>query len=214
MSKQSTFSKDESVGQGEKSNNIWIYVIAAIGITVLLALFLSQNQGGGGGGGGAGSIPTTLTANVELNVPFDAATSPDLQTVSEVREALRQRGFEDVELITFFNLAGEFLDAVVIEGESEEIFPSYSTFFYAENTDTIYVLIINNGRIVVKTPFATEAMPDAFVVLSETDFLTDYDSEENTFEYHVPSDREVILVQVPVINRHLLEALTEEDLEL
>jgi len=195
------------------SSNVWIFVVAAIGIIVIAVMIISQSTGGGGGAGDTSSIVTTPTADVELNVPFDAATSPDLQTVSETREALRQRGFEDVELLVFFDIEGEFLDSMAIDSDSDEIFPTYGTLFYSETTSIIFAFIINNGRIVVKTPFVDESDPDKFVVLSETSFMTEYNPEANTFRYHIPTD-EVILVEVPIISRQLLETLLEEDIGL
>jgi len=201
--------------QNEKSNSIWIYIIGVVGLLLIAALFLSQNQGGGGGAGDVGSIPTTPTANVELNVPFDAATSPNLQTVSEAREFLYQRGFEGFGLLAFYDIRGYYLGAVQLEEDSTEKYPTYSAFIHSESTDTIFVVLINNGRLYARTPFESERYPDSIVLLAETDFITAYDSRLNTFEYLIPPDNEDVLVKtVPTINREFLDNLRAEELEL
>ena len=199
----------------QASKNAWIYIVGFLGAVGIVLLLLSQGSGGFGGSAGFigdVSLITTPTADAGLNVPFDVASSPDLQSVSEARESLANRGFEDFELLTFFNIDGDYLGPSVLESAPSEMFPAYSLLFHCETTDTVFALNLINGHLHVKTPFVLADNPDALVMIVETDFMTGYDPDTDTFVHHVPAEDEALVIRVPTITSQFLESLTPEEI--
>jgi hypothetical protein len=86
--------------------------------------------------------------------------------------------------------------------------------YQSEKSALLWVIYITNGEYYVKTPFSSLKNPNAVVVLSETDYVTSYDPDTNTYQKLIPSEDEMEVRKVPHIDKKLLDGLSEKDFGL
>jgi len=208
-------------------NKVLIIVFGAL-VVVVLGIFFIANSGGSGGGGGGVPSGGTPTANngtsaqpktpkdvsqVTLDASFDAETSPDVPTVTEVRQEMRSRGFENYTVNSAYSIGGEFLGYEVIEGDSGDKHPTYVIEYVAKNNNPWFIYVINGCYFAVPLFEVNRSPTDAEIIVSETDFLTQYNGDDNTYINLVPGANEVIVIRVPVIDEVTLDSLTAKELE-
>jgi hypothetical protein len=189
-----------------KSNIVKILVVV-FGVLALLALgllllFISRDDNL--------SNPKDIS-QVVLDQPFDASTSTDIPTVTEVRKELALRGLDGARLTVDYDINGEYFSPITLTNNSDDRYPSYIIQYSSEDNHPWYIYI-NNGNYFA-TPLAERVNENKEIIITETDYLTSYDGGPNTFTNAVPPAGEVLLKKVKVIDKATLDGLTAAELK-
>ena len=227
----------------KKKSKIWIpivigVVVVAVAVAAVL-LLLPKNEGEGGkdqagnaqnGGSGGSNTPTfdmsvphkveppnaeeLLDSYGEIRSKTPAADSQQVQSESVLVNDLESRYLADAEIITEYNMSGEYLGENDIYRYSDELHPIYTTYYVASSGE-IWVITVVNG-VMMAEPFSynyggnnSNKVP---VIVTETDSIYSYDGTTNTFFDFVPDSSKLRMVKVDKINRETLEGLTSDKL--
>lgn len=138
--------------------------------------------------------------------------SDAVQSQAEVRSQLANRGFEDVEISSDYDIDGNYTGGELDENASDKR-PSY-VVNYISADDVIWYMYINDGKYFAVPMAIGGVSPDKEVVLSETDYITRYDGTANTYsDLSFGQLGDVIAVKVDRIDRETLDSYTGERLE-
>jgi hypothetical protein len=212
-----------------KSNKIIAIVFGALVVLVLI-IFFAANSGGGGGGGGAagGGAPSSSAAQttedgtqpsapkdisqVATDEAFDAQTSPDVPTVTEVRKDLEARGLQEALITADFSIDGVYSSPVELTQDSNDKYPSYLVQ-YMSASDILWFIYINNGGYFARPMLEIGNSERTPIIVSETDYVTEYDGNDNTFTNATPPADTLIVVKVDLIDKATLDGLTQAELD-
>jgi hypothetical protein len=215
----------------ESNSNKTIAIVFGVLVLLVLVIFFAANSGGGGGGGGGaagGGTPSSNTAsttedNTQPSTPkdqsqatmgesFDAETSADVPTVTEVRGDLEDRGLQEALLTADFSIDGSYSSPMELEQDSNDKYPSYLAQ-YMSASDIPWYIYINNGSYFARPMVEIGSSTHAPIIVSETDYVTEYDGNDNTFMNAIPTTNTLILVKVNHIDKTTLDDLTQAELD-
>ena len=149
----------------------------------------------------------------EVQKKYDINSSENVLTEKELINILSERGFDEYPVETNYSMDGKYYDSKIISQNSTEKHPMYETYF-ASSTNSIWYIETVNGSIYASS-FSYNFQEDLKVpvILSESDYITSYDSATNQFFEVIPDSDEMIVKVVPKIDAELLESLTIEEID-
>lgn len=226
--------------EGKKSK-VWIVIVigvlAVALITAGILLALPKNGDGGvqdptaqGSGGGGSNTPTfdmsvphkveppdaeaLLESYGQILSKTPAADSQQVQSESGLVSDLDSRGLWQFEIVSEYNMSGEYLGESGISSSSNALHPRYSTYYQATNGE-LWVITCTNG-VITAEPFGYNYVDNdgtrVPVMVTETDSICSYDGITNTFFDFVPDATVIRLVKVEKIDSQTLEGLTNAQL--
>ena len=141
-----------------------------------------------------------------------ATESDTIQTEQEIIDFLNQRGFSQFPITQDYYMNGE-LSGAVVESETPNSYPSYTTSYITDNGD-VWTINVINGRITAfPETYNFNSDLDAPVIISEKMSIMSYDSITNTFFETVPNSDVLIVKTISVIDAQALEKLTIEEID-
>lgn len=151
--------------------------------------------------------------NADILSTEKASEANTLLTESEAIMYLAERGFGSYSVTTTYSASGEYVEETKISGTSSEKHPMYGTIYVSSNGEIWNITIVNN--IITAFPMNYNYGQNLViqVMLSETEYITSYDSEKDKFYKINPHDDVLILKTVPRIDADTLENLTFGDID-
>lgn len=143
----------------------------------------------------------------------NVSDSEDTLTETEAIALLQDRGFDQYKITSDFSADGTFIDETeAVEGKASK-HPMYQTVYVTEagNAWSVYVV---DGEVFANPLFYNlESGLESELLISETETLTSYDSETNTFYVTVPKSSGAIVKTVNSIDADTLDELTVEEID-
>lgn len=163
--------------------------------------------------------PKNLTREVSDSYVFketvieriNAATSPDVPQVYEVVTSLADRGFQDCELTSAYDMNGAMQQDEALEPTSEDKHPLYNAL-YVTPEGRMWVVYVCNGSFMANPLFMYDPTKVP-VLLVEEEWVTSYSSNANEFIRTVPDESELTVKRVQHIDAETLDGLDEEGVE-
>lgn len=196
-----------------------IFVVLGVLALLVIALFFIATSGGGSGSGSDTESPSAPTqagdaaqsTELKMDEEFDVASSPNVPTVTEVRQSLTDRGLGESALTVDFDITGNYSAATIIDQDSDEKYPSYVVQYLTEEGNP-WLIYINDGNHYALPLFQIGDGSGVPIIVSETDYVTGYNGANNTFKNSVPNVDDYIVKKVSVIDKATLDGLTAEEL--
>lgn len=144
----------------------------------------------------------------------DAATSPDVPSVSTVYQEVEQRGFDEAEVQADFDINGTYHDPETVDEASGEKYPSYS-MYYTSTQNVIWIVFVNDGNYIAVA--LGEDGGETFqkeIILTESSTITQYDGTRNQFsEFDISQIDDAVCIQVARIDKDTLDSYSPTQLE-
>ena len=150
--------------------------------------------------------------NSKVVSKIDINDSKNVTTEADTITLLKNRGFEDIQITTNYNMDGEYFDDEEI-AQSTTKHPIYQTYYQTENGEIWTIFVINGTVTANPVIYNMQSELNAQVVIAETDTVVSYDSTTNQFYETIPNESELILKKVSAINAKTLESLTGEEID-
>lgn len=151
--------------------------------------------------------------NAEIIAQYNAKESKFVTSEKETYELLLERGFDDYAITTIYNMDGEFLSDEIIDAESDETHPMYSTY-YAPASDSIWLINVVNGSITASPVLYNQDSKDTVeTMIVEDDILMAYDGPLNKFYEIIPYESFAKLKKVERIDADTLKNLSVEEID-
>jgi hypothetical protein len=149
----------------------------------------------------------------EIRKIYSVDSSESIQTEEKLVDMLSERGFDQYDVETNYSMDGEYYDSKVVSDDSTEEHPIYETYFVSAD-ESMWSIEIVNGSIYA-SPFSYNLEEDLQVpvILSETEYITFYDSATNQFFEVIPDSSEMIVKVVTKIDAEMLEGFTTEEID-
>lgn len=147
--------------------------------------------------------------NSEIIKKYNVIESETIQNETQISQDITQRGFDINQTTCDYSIDGTYLGTQNIS-DSQEKHPMYETIYVSSNGDIWNVISINGYIIANPVSYNMNSDLNRQTILSESETIIGYDSENNIFYETIPEDSELIVKIVDVINAETLDALTEE----
>lgn len=139
--------------------------------------------------------------------------SEQIYNEKEVLELLNDRGFTEYEITTEYSMDGEYYDSVTVSQESKEEHPIYSAYYISDSEMIWNVTVVNDTVIASPISYNLELETGVQVIVSESEYITGYDSVTNMFYEIEPKKIFAEVISVEVIDSKTLDELTYEKIE-
>lgn len=139
--------------------------------------------------------------------------SKDIHNEKDATENFSGRGFDNLSIITNYDMDGEYYDDVEISTDSSKKHPFYKTI-YISSTNEIWVIMEINGFVFANPiSYNEQSQGKAPVLISETETIISYANQSGVFYETIPNDDEVTVITVDHIDAETLEKLTVEEID-
>lgn len=139
--------------------------------------------------------------------------SEQIYNEKEVFELLTDRGFTEYEITTEYSMDGEYYDAVTVSQESKEEHPIYSVYYISDSEMIWNVTVVNDTVMASPISYNLELETGVQVIVSESEYITGYDSVTNMLYEIEPKETFAKVISVEVIDSKTLDELTYEKIE-
>lgn len=147
---------------------------------------------------------------------IEVADSADVMTEATASNNLTERGFNAYPITYEYDMSGKLVsgqEEMEITPGSEEKHPTYQTAFHADNGETWMIYVINGVVMANPLSYNFSGNKSVATLVSESEWLTSYDSHSNSFYETVPKESEVRVIVVPKIDAETLNKLTSEEMD-
>ena len=131
--------------------------------------------------------------------------SDDVLSEAEVVELLTARGFDTASISTYYSMDGEYGEGVEISESSDDQHPLYEGYYETEDGDVWYLMIIDGDIMAFSLSYLNDE--DVPIVVSEHEYLTSYDNNENIFYQTIPNEDVIVVEVVDEITAEVLATL-------
>lgn len=148
--------------------------------------------------------------NSQLLDVIKVTESADLNSESDAMSNYDRRGFNKFPPYSEYDLEGNIYEAEKISNSSNEMHPLYAYDYESPNGDLWTVCLVNNDFMALPISFNYQSTLNAKLIISETEHMTVYDSQTNSFYINIPNEAQVIIKKVDNITTDLLDSLSVE----
>jgi len=146
--------------------------------------------------------------NATIISEMDINDSQSVLKESEVIEDFKSRGFEQTEIISNYDMEGNFYERDEVNSYSSSLHPIYQTEYVTESGELWTVFSINGVVMANPVSYNMQSTRGVQLIISETDTIVSYDSGTNKFYETIPKESALIVKKVNRINAETLEELT------
>lgn len=148
----------------------------------------------------------------EILKKYDVNSSEGVLSEEAILNMLSERGLDQYPVESNYSVDGGYYETEEISQDPSKKHPTYETYFMGSDESAWHIEIVNGS--VYASPFSYNSQEDLKVpvILSETEYITSYDSATNQFFEIIPDSSEITIKVVPKINAELLESLTIEEI--
>lgn len=147
--------------------------------------------------------------NATVESSYDVRQSSGVQSESEARENLNERGFEEA-IVSEYNMDGKY-EEKEISGYSSDKHPVYRTKYVTQAGEIWDIYLIKDALYAYPISYNMQSGNGA-VIISETSGMISYDGASNRFYETKPNEDVLKIKTVPLIDAQTLEILTSEEI--
>ena len=151
--------------------------------------------------------------NAEVVSEISAQESIVITTASETYSLLKERGFRDFTVTASYDMNGEYLSEAEVSKDSEEKYPMYTVFYYAESGEVWIINVINGTLTAYPVTYNQQTGSETEVIIAESDTIMTYDGPLNKFYETKPHDSAITVKRVSLITAESLENLGVEEID-
>lgn len=165
---------------------------------------------------GSGQDNTTPEINAEdtaedtTEVEYTGAESKKL-TEKEAKDLLTARNFTDTATYDYSE-SGEYIGDTDISG-SDAKHPMYNLSYISSNDELWTIMIVNDSLVAYPVSYNMESDRNVETIIAESDTITTYYSDTNTFVTSQPTDDVLHVVVVDNIDANTIDQLTVDVLK-
>lgn len=137
--------------------------------------------------------------------------SDKMQTVAEVDDGLKGRGFETYAITAPYSIDGTLRSDKALDAGSQEKCPLYVVDYVTKRGD-YWTIIVCNGSYMANPVFMYD-YESPQIILTEDEYVTAYDSSEGKFYRTIPAERELDVRRIERIDAETIESLDAERIE-
>ena len=157
------------------------------------------------------TLPEQLQGSQVISVT-PANESPNIETEDQVAQVLSARGFDGKTATTDYDMDGNLQDTTQISGGSSE-HPTYDLEYISSSGD-LWTIMVYNGQVMANpVTYNVNSSNSVQTIISESQSVTSYDGETNTFYLTIPTSSQLIVKTVPQIDAKTLDSLTSEGID-
>lgn len=160
---------------------------------------------------GSGQDNTTPEINTEdttedtTEVEYTGAESKIL-TEKEAKDLLTARNFTDTATYDYSE-SGEYIGDTDIS-DSDDKHPMYNLSYISSNDELWTIMIVNDSLVAYPVSYNIESDRNVETIIAESDTITTYYSDTNTFVTSQPTDDVLHVVVVDNIDANTIDQLT------
>lgn len=160
---------------------------------------------------GSGQDNTTPEINTEdttedtTEVEYTGAESKIL-TEKEAKDLLTARNFTDTATYDYSE-SGEYIGDTDIS-DSDDKHPMYNLSYISSNDELWTIMIVNDSLVAYPVSYNIESERNVETIIAESDTITTYYSDTNTFVTSQPTDDVLHVVVVDNIDANTIDQLT------
>ncbi|MBQ6380932.1 MAG: hypothetical protein IJJ41_04960 [Clostridia bacterium] len=145
-------------------------------------------------------------------IPADSSKA--VFSEQKIGEELTARGFGKNAPITYeYGMDGSYEEKTPVDNSSLDKHPQYTVVYMAQSGDYWTITVSNGSVTAYPVSYNLEHNSGAEVILAETDSVTAYDNQTNSFYELIPKPSVLVLKQIPAITAEALERLTAEEID-
>lgn len=142
-----------------------------------------------------------------------ASESNTVLTESEACKYLAERGFSNCPITTTYLITGKYIETLEVSEFSSEKHPIYEMVYTTLNGEIWSITIVNNTITAFPINYNSQHNKNIQVMLSETEYMTSYDSVKDKFYKTIPHNDVLLLKMISRIDADTLEKLTFDDID-
>lgn len=148
-----------------------------------------------------------------------AKDSPNVHTEAEAAQNMKERGFDQYPVFPVWSMEGEPEPTEYDLGEEEPAYsttlqhPVYRTFYVNQAGEFWTIMEINGTVAAIPVSYNMESGREEQVIFTETQTLTSYYAESNTFYETVPNGRTATAYRIGRIDAAALDQLTMGEID-
>ena len=143
-----------------------------------------------------------------------AEKSKKVYSEKQVAKELTARGFGKNSSITYdYNLDGSVKKKTKVSNSSSAKHPQYTVIYMTESGDYWTVSVCENSITAYPVTYNSKRNGDTELIVAESDSITAYDSQTNSFYESIPKKSVLELKKIPAVTAKALEQLTAQKLE-
>lgn len=151
----------------------------------------------------------TLEEGLPVIVTYSADTSDNIQSEKQAIEDMNSRGFVEYPVSYEYSTNGEYIGKQEAT-DVDEKHPIYQTYYYSPNNE-LWTIIATNGNMMANpVSYNIQSEQDIHIVFIETETITAYDSNNNSFYEITPNGSTLSAYIVDKINAETLASFTVE----
>lgn len=156
---------------------------------------------------GSGQDNTTPEINTEdtAEVEYTGAESKIL-TEKEAKDLLTARNFTDTATYDYSE-SGEYIGDTDIS-DSDDKHPMYNLSYISSNDELWTIMIVNDSLVAYPVSYNIESDRNVETIIAESDTITTYYSDTNTFVTSQPTNDALHVVVVDNIDANTIDQLT------
>ena len=189
---------------------IIILIFLAVVSAIVVSIFCLNSKKGSSDVDTPMSVEEYYKENSEI-LEITEVTSDITFSETEINDFLLERGFMDLSVSYRFSLEGTYDSQKEINIESDVKHPMYEAYYVSKNNEIYYLNIIGKNLYVNPISYCNEHDPEIPIIISESNWTTGYDFDEDKFFKIIPKDTAATLITIDKITAETLDTLRIEE---
>jgi len=136
--------------------------------------------------------------------------SKNNKTTEDVKNELKDRGFESLQITSKYNIKGDFVSEFNQNKDTEELHPTYDMVYNSDKGDQWFIYCYGGQFFAFPISYNQNSGRDEYLIISEKDSIMSYDCMSNTYNEIIPQKTDLIIRKVDRIDKNTLDSLTSE----
>ena len=137
--------------------------------------------------------------------------SKNNKTTEDVKNELKDRGFESLQITSKYNIKGDFVSESNQNADTDELHPTYDmVYINSTNGDQWFIYCYGGQFFAFPITYNQNSSRDEYLIISEKDSIMSYDCMSNTYNEIIPQKTDLIIRKVDRIDKNTLDSLTSE----
>lgn len=189
---------------------IIILIVLAVVSAIVVSIFCLNSKKASSDVDTPMSVEEYYKENSEI-LEVNEVTSDVTFSETEINDFLSERGFMDLSVSYRFSLEGAYDSQKEINNESDVKHPMYEAYYVSKNNEIYYLNIIGKNIYVNPISYCNEHNPEIPIIISENNWTTGYDFDEDKFFKIIPKDTAATLITIDKITAETLDSLRIEE---
>ncbi len=155
-----------------------------------------------------------VLSNAQILEILESQDAMPYQSEENVALLFSQRGF-DPNMVTYaYSTDGTFSPDSTIDVNSAEGHPTYTGYYLSSDEYLWTIQYCNESFYALPVSYRLSSNAECEIIVSETEYITAYDVDENSFYQYVPDKSACEIITISYINADALDKLAEKELSI